>query len=329
MPQLSIMNPKNVSTNTSAAVALGAAAALAAGALAYYQTTSKAKKDIEIYKARVSELAKLRKGVNTIVSDVNESNIETAIREFRTNIAAQLRCYLGIKMPGNLEAATKFGFHGGVKTELREQDGASVGKGVFVKDQNSIRPGELVACVGGRVYTSNMLTDAARLVNGDISSWFSESDNHVTFISKTGKSVFTINTSEEPDFEVKDEVLQISLGGDIRLAKNGESANVFLYGPTTSRKGTPNENQLPCGYASECFGTDEILAFPPVVAAVALREIGPNEELLLDTRVGVCEDDWYQDIFSMNDRLAAKLRRVTSNASTASTMPSPRRACMS
>ena len=165
-----------------------------------------------------------------------------------------------------------------------------------------------------------MLTNAARLTNGDIPGWSTDSDNHVKFISKTGACVFTINTAEEPDFEVKDEVRQISLGGDIRLAKPDETANVFLYGPTTSRKGTPNENQLPCGYASECFGSDEVLAFPPVVAAVALRDIDPNEELLLDTRVGVCEDDWYQDIFSMNDRLAAKLRR-TSTASTLPTTP--------
>ena len=82
------MNPENVSSNT-AAVAIVTAAALAAGAFAYYSSTSKANKDIEVYNARVRELAKLRKGVNTVVSDVNESNIETAMREFRTNVFFQ------------------------------------------------------------------------------------------------------------------------------------------------------------------------------------------------------------------------------------------------
>ena len=56
------------------------------------------------------------------------------------------------------------------------------------------------------------------------------------------------------------------------------------------------EIQVPRGiriiFSKKQYGSDEILAFPPVVAAIALREIGPNEELLLDTRVGVAEDDW-------------------------------------
>lgn len=321
------MNPKNVSTGntTTAVAALGATVALAAGAVAYYQSRRETKTDIEKYNARVCELANLRRG-HLVLPDAktSEADIDRALREFRTNVAAQLRCYLGIKMPGNLEAATKFGFTGGVKSELRE---SSNGQGVFVKEgSSSIVPGELVACVGGRVYTSNTITNLKCIAAG--TGLGTSPPNTVRFISKTGSEIFTINPEEEPEFEVKDEVAEISLGGRIRLATGDEQANVFLYGPTTSRKGTPNENMLPCGYASECFGTDEVLAFPPVVAAIALREIGPNEELLIDTRIGVAEDDWFQDIFSINDRIAAKMRRVAStvsNVSTASTAPTPRR----
>ena len=93
------MSPKNVSTNTTAVVAIGAAAALTAGAVAYYQTSSKTKNDIEKYNARVRELAMLRTGINPD-SPASEASIDNATREFRTNMAAQLRCYLGIKMPG-------------------------------------------------------------------------------------------------------------------------------------------------------------------------------------------------------------------------------------
>ena len=219
------------------------------------------------------------------------------LKSLHQDIMAQVRCYLSIKMPDSLDRAEKCGYSGDVKVERRVSRIADAGAGVFVRGQQTIRAGEVVALYKGRVYTDNLKTTIACLMSGAYYRLW-QNNSHVVSFGTSGGCAFTVSGLESPCFDVRKEIEPISVAAYINHPPKDVSPNVFFYGPVVLSKGNPNENQFPCGFAPECAGSDDQLAHAPIVCAVALRDLTPGEELLVDYDLGgvTSAPSWYSPV---------------------------------